>query len=191
MQIQARIEIEGIKPLLFNTFPVEALNSSKSKSGSTGNNSEEWKNTVLMTPDRELYVYSSYLTGCIVAGGKQIKIGKGTINKKVGSTLEIAEPELRLGLFVPEDDQLLRRPEDPVYLDVRSVVNPMTKGRNIRYRVATKAGWKIKATLIWDDRTVSREDLKSCVENGGLFEGIGDGRRIGFGRFKLLSFSTK
>jgi hypothetical protein len=190
MQAQVSIEIEGVKPLLFHTFPIDTLSGSKSKSGSTGNNAEEWKATVLMTPTRELYVYNSYIVGCITAGGKQIKVGKGTLNKKVGSTLEIKEPELLLGLYVPEEEDLLRKSDEPVYLDVRSVVNPMTKGRNIRYRIAAKAGWKIKATLSWDDRTVSKEDMKACVENGGLFEGIGDGRRIGFGRFRLLSFKS-
>lgn len=192
MKIQAEISIEGTKPLLINTFPMDALSSSKSKSGTTGNDSSGWKNTVLMTPERELYIYNSYLVGSIVGGGKQIKVGKATLSKKVGSTLEIEEAHLMLGLYVPEDDSILvNKIDELVYLDMRSVVNPMTKGRNVRYRIACKPGWQVSTTLLWDNRVISPEDMKACVENAGLFDGIGDGRKIGFGRFKLLSFSVK
>jgi hypothetical protein len=38
---------------------------------------------------------------------------------------------------------------------------------------------------------ISSDDVKNCVEFGGLFEGIGDGRRIGFGRFKVIDFQKK
>lgn len=191
MKIYAEIAIEGIKPILFHTFPIDTLSRSKSKSGTAGEDGIEWKKTVLMTADRELYIYNSYLCGAIVAGGKQIKIGKATLNKKIGGTLEVVESHLHFGLYVPEDDQLLRKEDEDVYLDVRSVVNPMTKGRNVRYRVAAKAGWKTQATISWDDTVLSAEDVKSCAENGGLFEGVGDGRRIGFGRFKVTHFKVK
>lgn len=192
MKIQYQIKIEGTKPILINTFPIDTLSSSKAKSGTTGNDEESWKKTVLMNSDRNLYIYNSYLVGAIVGGGKHIKVGKGSLSKKVGATLEVIEDQLILiDRIVPPDDQLLRKSSDPVYLDVRSVVNPMTKGRNLRYRIAAKEGWALVATVSWDDRAVSKEDMKSCIENAGLFEGIGDGRKIGFGRFKLLSFSNK
>src|SRR5690606_12105399 len=95
------------------------------------------------------------------------------------------------GRYVPLAQDITNNSSDAVYLDVRAVVNPMTKGRNVRYRVATKPGWRITATLSWDDKAVSKDDMKICVENAGLFEGIGDGRKIGFGRFKMLSFKMK
>jgi len=190
MKIYFRIEIEGVKTILFNTFPIDTLSASKPKSGMTGNDEESWKRTVLMTPDRNLFVYNTYLVGSITGGGKHIKVGKGNLSKKVGATLEVVEEKILIkDRFVPPDDEILRKSDELVYLDVRSVVNPMTKGRNLRYRVAAKEGWQAAATISWDDRAVSKEDMKSCVENGGLFEGIGDGRKIGFGRYKLLSFS--
>jgi hypothetical protein len=190
MKIYYDISIEGVKQILFNTFPIDTLSSSKSKSGTTGNDEESWKKTVLMTSDRNLYVYNTYLVGSIVGGGKHIKVGKGNLSKKVGATLEVLDDQvLLIDRFVPLDSELLRKPDELVYLDVRSVVNPMTKGRNLRYRIGAKEGWKMNATLSWDDRAVSKEDMKACIENAGLFEGIGDGRKIGFGRFKLLSFS--
>jgi hypothetical protein len=64
----------------------------------------------------------------------------------------------------------------------------MTKGRNLRYRIAAKEGWSLSAIITWDDYVVSKENMKQCVENGGLYDGIGDARKIGFGKFILLSF---
>lgn len=192
MKLQASITIEGTKPLLINTFPIDTLNRIKQKSGSTGNDESLWKKTVLVKQNRQLYVFGTYLIGSIVGGGKLIKVGRATLSKKVGSTLEILESELDIiDRFLPEEDDLTRSTNEPVYLDVRSVVNPMTKGRNLRYRIAVKEGWKIKATLIWEDRAISREEIKMCLENGGLFEGIGDGRRIGFGRYIIAEFNNK
>jgi hypothetical protein len=189
MKISATIRIQGIKPLLFHTFPLDTLDAGKAKKGTTGNNNEEWHNTVLMDEDRKLYVYGSYLRGCIVSGGKHIKVGKGNISKKVGASLEIVGERIYLDdLKVPADKDLTRLTTDPVYLDVRSVVNPMTKGRNLRYRIAAKEGWTLSATISWNDYIVSKENMKQCVENGGLFDGIGDGRAIGFGKFNLVDF---
>lgn len=190
MKIYYEIEIQGVKPMLINTFPIDTLSTTKAKSGSAGNDEQSWKRTVLMDANRNLFIYNTYLVGAIVQGGKQIKVGKGTLSKKIGATLEVVESQiLLLDRIVPPDDEVLRKTDEPVYLDVRSVVNPMTKGRNLRYRIAAKEGWKCRATISWDDRAASREEMKSCVENAGLFEGIGDGRKIGFGRFKLLSFT--
>lgn len=190
MNVNAKIEIKGSKPLLFHTFPIDTLDSGRNKEGTTGNNADEWKRTVLMNEERKLYVLSSYITGCIIKGAKQIKVGKGNLSKKVGASLVCDDDKILLnGLKVPEEKDLTRTSTDDVYLDVRSVVNPMTKGRNLRYRIAAKAGWIISTTISWDDVTVSKDHMKECVKNAGIYEGIGDGIKIGFGKFHLLSFS--
>jgi len=44
---------------------------------------------------------------------------------------------------------------------------------------------------MWDDFVVSKDQMQNCVENAGLFEGIGDGRRIGFGKYKVNYFKMK
>lgn len=188
-KVSAQLAITGIKPILINTFPMDTLDEGKSKTGTSGKEEMWWKRTILMTPNRELYILSSYLVGSIVNGGKQIKAGKGTLSKKVGSSLECS-PEFILlnGLKVPPDNEITKNPTDDVYIDVRMVMNPMTKGRNIRYRCAAKAGWSLSATISWDDAQVSFEQMKQAVYNAGLYEGVGDGRKIGFGRFKIDSF---
>jgi hypothetical protein len=190
-KVCAKIKITGTKPLLINTFPLETLDEGKSKSGTAGKDETLWKKTVLITPDRELYVFSSYLVGAIVKGAKNIKVGKGSLANKVGSTLECSPDILILnGLKLPPDNEITKNTNDEVYIDVRSVVNPMTKGRNIRYRIACKAGWGLTANILWDDAQVSVEQMKQAVYNGGQYEGLGDGRKIGFGRFKVNSFQV-
>lgn len=188
MKIAATISITGIKPLLINTFPIDTLSKTKSKSGTTGDDSYEWKRNVLMEADRELYVYGTYLRGCLITGGKQIKVGRGTLKAKVESTIEVDDKKLMLGRYLPPDEEITRIDTDSVYLDVRSVTNPMTKGRNVRYRVAVSPGWELQAVITWDDSVVSFDDMKQCAKNGGAFEGIGDGRRLGFGRFEITEF---
>lgn len=187
MKNTAKVTIEGVKPLLFHTFPIEALSEKVSKSGE-----DEWKNTVLMTPNRQLYIMNTYVQNAICDGGKEIKVGRGSLSKKIASTLEVEELVIPLvDRFVPEPENLLKLDSEPVYLDVRSVVNPATKGRNIRHRIAASPGWVCHFTISWDDYIASKEQVKMCIENGGSFQDVGDGRKIGFGRFKLLSFSCE
>lgn len=183
-KVKALVEVIGIKPILFHTFPIETLTEKKSKTGE-----EEWKTTVLMNEERQLYVMNTYFINSICNGGKEIKVGRGNLSKKIASTLDIEETRIYLtDRFVPADEALTKNETEAVYLDVRSVVNPMTKGRNIRYRIASKPGWHCKFTVCWDDYIASKEQVQRCVENGGAFQGVGDGRSIGFGRYELASF---
>ena len=189
MQTKSEISITGTKPLLINTFPIDTLSTSKAKSGTTGNDSDSWKKTALFDANRQLYIFPSYIVASITAGGKQIKVGKSSLSKKIGATLECMDAQILINRFLPEDSEIcVMKPTEPVYIDVRSVVNPATKGRNLRYRVAASPGWELTTIIAWDNRAASKEDMKQCVENAGLFEGIGDGRKIGFGRFVLKSF---
>jgi hypothetical protein len=191
-KVFAKVSVEGTKPILFHTFPLDTLSSTKKKQGNTGDNNEEWKETVLMNDKRNLYVYNTYFQASIADGGKEIKAGRGNISRKVAGTLEVVESKILLDdLFVPEEASLTRLDTDLVYLDVRAVVNPMTKGRNLRYRIAARAGWKCQFTIAWDDRIVSKDQIKQCVETAGSLQGIGDGRKIGFGRFKLIDFKAE
>jgi hypothetical protein len=81
-------------------------------------------------------------------------------------------------------------PDAPVYLDVRSVKNPATKARNVRYRVAASSGWEAEFTLMWDKTVVSRGEMESALRDAGRLVGLGDGRSIGAGRFEVVSFEA-
>ena len=189
MKVYAKISVLGVKPLLFHTFPMDTLTPGKAKSGTAGRCEQEWKSTVLMMADRQLYILGSYPVASIKHGGKLIKVGKSSMLKKVESCLECSDNKILIdNRFVPEEKDLTTDETQDVYLDVRSVVNPMTKGRNLRYRIAAKAGWSFTTVISWDDGAVSSETIRQCIDNGGTYEGVGDGRRIGFGRYKCTSF---
>jgi hypothetical protein len=76
----------------------------------------------------------------------------------------------------------------PVYLDVQSVRNPSTKGRNVRYRVAASVGWSTSFTILFDKTIVDRNSMQAVLNDAGVLVGIADGRSIGFGRFTIESF---
>ena len=84
-------------------------------------------------------------------------------------------------------EQLVQAEREPVYLDVRSVRNPSTRGRNVRYRVAASPGWKTSFSISWDDTLLNENEMRAVLIDAGRFVGLGDGRSIGLGRFDVLS----
>lgn len=191
MKVGAKISLKGTRPLLIHAFPLSGLDSNKSKSGSAGKNADEWKDTSLIHPKtRHLFFYGSYILGTIKEGGKYIKVGKGSLAKKIQATLECADDQIIIkNRIAPEEKNMpIGDSTENVYIDIRSVVNPMTKGRNLRYRLAAKAGWECSTTVYWDDFAISKEQAKHAIELAGSLVGIGDGRTIGFGRFELMEF---
>jgi len=88
-------------------------------------------------------------------------------------------------------ENLVQAESEPVYLDVRSVRNPSTGARNVRYRVAASPGWKASFTPIWDNTVVDENQLQAVLRDAGQLVGIGDGRSIGFGRFQVSSFEME
>ncbi len=75
-----------------------------------------------------------------------------------------------------------------MFVYVASVRNPSTKGRNVRYRLATRPGWKCVFTISWDKTVVPRETMKAVLKDSGVFGGLGDGITIGCGRFDVASY---
>lgn len=190
---KATVTIVGKKPLLFHSFSEESLpvDGRKEKQGVAGNNPEEWKKTVLMDENRKLFVFNSYIFGCLKGGAKYVKEGRGSIQTKVGACLQVEEDRVFVeGRSVPEEEELSRDVTKKVYLDVRSVNNPNTKGRNMRYRVACSKGWRLTFNIIWDSSIVAVGKMQQAVVDGGNLIGIGDGRSIGFGRFDIESFTV-
>lgn len=187
--LRAQVKIEGKRPLLFHSFSIDAIPLEKrERTGVAGNDPEEWKRTVLTTKDNQLYVPSSYIFGCLRDGGKHIKQGKGSIQSKIASTLVVLEEAILLDRYLPPENKLTEQKTEPVYLDVRSVKNPTTKARNVRYRIAASAGWKASFQIEWEGTIVSRGEMESALHSAGDFVGLGDGRSIGNGRFTISKF---
>lgn len=190
--LKAKATIVGKRPILFHSFSVDSIPLAKTeKTGVAGNDPQEWKKTVLKTKENQLYVEASYIFACLRDGGKHIKSGKGSIQGKVASTLVVLDEIILLDRFVPTEDKLSQDKSELVYLDVRSVKNPATKGRNVRYRIAASTGWKASFQIEWENTIVSRSEMESALISAGSFVGLGDGRSIGCGRFTLEQFEIE
>lgn len=189
----AKVSIKGVRPLLFHRFTTDTIPlERKERTGVAGNDPEEWKKTYSATPDRQLYLDPSYIFACIREGSKYTKQGKGSIQPKVVSTLQVIDDKILLDRFIPKSiDQLTDDSSQPVYLDIRSVKNPNSKGRNVRYRVAVSSEWKTEFNILWENTMVSREQMKSICNDAGQLTGLADGRSIGFGRFQVMDFEIE
>ena len=83
---------------------------------------------------------------------------------------------------MPTDEDL------PVYLDIDGVQNPNTRSRNVRYRVACHAGWVMNFSIQWDSTKVDRNNMQQAVIEAGSVAGVGNGRKIGAGRFVVTKW---
>jgi hypothetical protein len=191
--VTAQVEIRGRKALIWNCFGPDALPlEKKARSGVAGNDPDEWRKTVLVTPDNQLYIHPSYIFGSLRNGAARIKRGRGTLQSTVTATLEVQEGRVLINRWLPKEgfEELKQAETAPVYLDIRTVRNPATKARNVRYRVAASPGWESTFTISWDNTVVGENEMKAVVRDAGQFAGLGDGRNIGFGRFEVCSFRT-
>lgn len=200
--LTAKITIEGTRPLFWHKFGPDALPLEKQeKSGVAGNCPEEWRKTVMVTKDGQMYLDPSYIFATIRNGGRYVTRKRSNIMKDIGATMQVIDNRILIDRFWPgfpnghEFDvrEVDAPPEDsdqPVYLDIRGVVNPATKGRNVRYRIAASPGWSTSFSIIWDKTIISRGEMEAAILESGKLVGIGNGRTIGMGRFQITSFEV-
>lgn len=196
----ATVIIKGVRPLWWHKFGPDALPLEKQeRSGVAGNAPEEWRRTVLVTRDGQLYLDPTYVFSTLREGARHTKKGKGSIQSNVSATLQIVNDRILINRYFPGfpnghsfDIKTAITPstdfDELVYLDIRGVRNPSTKARNVRYRIATKPDWITTFDLQWDKTIVSRGEMESvCIDSGRLV-GMGNGRSIGMGRFEVTAF---
>lgn len=198
--VKVKITIRGVRPLLMHHFGPDALPLEKQeKDGVAGNAPNEWRKTALVTKEGQLYLPPTYAFATIRDAARYTKKGKGSIQSVVAATLQVLDNEILLDRFFPgfpnghafdvsTAEPPPRDKDAPVYLDVQSVRNPSTKGRNVRYRVAASPGWTCSFTILFDKTIVDRNSMQSVLNDAGVLVGIADGRNIGFGRFTVESF---
>jgi hypothetical protein len=188
--LRAMVVIRGNRPLLWHHFGHDALPLSKrEKTGVAGNDPEEWRRTVLMTAERQLYLKPAYIFGTFRDGAKYTPRKRGTLQPFVAATLQVLDDHILIDRYVPPEP-LPTDTTAPVYLDVQSVKNPGTGARNVRYRIAAAPEWFASFTLMWDKTVVSRNEMEAVAIDAGRFVGIGDGRAIGYGRFVVSAFTV-
>jgi hypothetical protein len=148
---------------------------------------------VLVTNDNQLYLEPAYIFGCLRDGAKYTPRRRGTLQPILASTLQVLDERVLVDRWLPATGggSLPLIETEPVYLDVRSVRNPSTGARNVRYRVAVSPGWNVSFMVSWDNTLVSENELGAIVRDAGQFVGLGDGRSIGFGRFTVNAFQVE
>lgn len=200
--VRAKIKIKGVRPLLQHRFTEASLPLEKQeRTGVAGNDPEEWRKSCMVTPEGQLFLDGSYIFSCLRNAAKYTKKKMGSIQTDVAATLQVLDHRVLLDRHFPgfpnghafavDAAEPPPRDEDQaVYMDVRSVRNPSTKGRNIRYRVAASSGWECEFNILWDKTLVSRSQMESVLNDAGVLVGLADGRAVGFGRFEVKGFSV-
>lgn len=186
--IKAEVQIKGTRPILFNNFSIDSIPLVKrERTGVAGNNPDEWKKTFLATSEGQLYLKSDYIFSCLREGAKHTPKGRGTMESNISGSLQVINDKLYLNRYVPLDEmEITSDDSQPVYIDVRPVTRRGVK--NIRYRLATSVGWEIKFIIMWENTLINREQMKAICIDAGAFAGLGDARKLGFGRFEVVSF---
>lgn len=193
--VTATVQIRGGRPLFWHVFGPDALPLEKrERQGVAGNDPTEWRRTVSYTKEGQLYLRGDYFFSAIKEAARYTKRGRGSIQRMVQATLQVLDDRvLIVDRFIPGfengelPDEMPTDPELPVYLDIRGVVNPSTRGRNVRYRVVCSRGWECSFTIFWDMTVVSRGEMEAVVNDAGKLVGVGNGRSIGMGRFNIVS----
>lgn len=192
--VRARVTLLGIRTLLQHHMGPEGIPLEKGeRSGVAGNDPEEWRKSCMVMADGQLYIPGTYIFGVIRNGSRFTKKGKSNLLTDVQSTLQVEEDLILLGRQLPKKLTVedLLTPADPsilVFISRMAVKNPSTKGRNIRYRLATRAGWKCRFVICWDKTIISREQMKAILRDAGVYCGLGDGTKIGCGRFQVVAY---
>lgn len=187
--LSAKVQVCGTRPLLWHRFGADTIpvDGKKERQGVAGNDPSEWKRSVLTTKEGQLYLEPSYFFGALRDGARHTSRKRGTLQPYVAATLQLTDDRVLIDRFLPSEPLPLD-PEQAVYLDVRSVKNPATRARNVRYRVAAAPGWLADFTIVWDSTVVSRNEMEAVTRDAGALVGVGDGRSIGFGRFEVVRF---
>jgi len=201
--ITATVVIKGTRPLFWHKFGPDALPLEKvERTGVAGNDPPEWRKTVLVTKEGQLYLEPTYVFSTLREGAKYTKKGRGSIMTQLSATIQVVDNRVLVDRHFPGypngrdfDVKTVEEPtqdaDAPIYLDIRGVRNPTTKARNVRYRIAASPGWQTTFTIMWDKTIVSRNEMQAVLIDAGRLVGIGNGRAIGMGRFEIVSFDVQ
>jgi len=201
--VSAKVSIKGTRPLFWHKFGPDAMPLERGeRTGVAGNDPEEWRKTVLVDKQGQLYLDPSYVFATVREGSKYTKKGRGSIQPAVAATLQVTDNRVMVDRYMPgfpnghecnlaTVEPPAQDPDAPVYLDIRGVRNPSTKARNVRYRVVASPGWQTTFTLEWDKTIIGQSQMHAVLIDAGKLVGIGNGRAIGMGRFEVTAFDIQ
>ncbi|WP_242056652.1 MULTISPECIES: hypothetical protein [unclassified Nostoc] len=149
--LQAKVSIEGTRTLAIHHFGVDALPlEAKEKDGVAGNSPNEWKKTVLMDEERQLFLLPTYFFGCIKYGGKTVKRGKGNLLADIASTLQVMDDQI----YICNSDGPRRnwRFDYGAVIHEETIQRPVNKNiKKPRIRLFGNKTWSELTGKVWDD----------------------------------------
>src|SRR3972149_2051246 len=122
--LTAKVRIVGVKPMLHHRFGPDALPlEKKERSGVAGNDPEEFRKTVSVTRDGQLFIDATYAFAVIREGARNTKRGRGSIQSNVIATLQIVDSIILIDRYwpgFPNGQALAIATADPPTRDPRS-----------------------------------------------------------------------
>jgi hypothetical protein len=176
-------EITGQNPLLINRFHEEArLQATRG----IHERHTDWPEAKIdaaarlySDPDGKPYFPAENLRQAIITAAARQKIGRRAATSDMAGALYLTPDAL------------------PLYgewtVDERPVVIPATKGRLVRARPRFDT-WSIAGDLAFDERLVDMQLVRTCVDQAGMYVGIGDFRpqkKGPYGRFVVTNWNPR
>ncbi len=181
--LEARIT--GIAPFLHNRFLVDQDEENESESSkkrkqpgrkfSISEHREMCLDKIYRDDQIGIYCPAVNIKKCMIAGARlsSLKYGKKAITTFMEALVFISPERVSFGKTVHD------------YIDERpGRIPPRTGARVMLYRPAFSGGWQLEFNIeIVDDR-LPIDNIKLSLEEGGILNGLGDGRP-NFGRFTV------
>lgn len=133
----------------------------------------EWRGGLYYDENLGPFIPGVNIEACLVSGAKLSKLGA-----QLKRSVEVMEERCRLEYEGPRTVQGLW---DRRFYDARSV--KVGQARLMRYRPIFRH-WRAECTIAFDPESIDRDQIISCLRDGGQYCGIGD-YRPKFGRFGI------
>jgi hypothetical protein len=171
-----KVKLVNIGPLLMHALPQEPENKMRD-TGKEFDPREEAEKGLYKDKEGRIYFPSKWIKGCIESAAKGVKKGTVNLRSKVIQAVSIYPP-----IIYPT--KLSDYELDQQYVRLQ--------GRNLILRSRPRFDkWEIDFEINFDEEIISANDIQKLLERGGRFIGIGDGRKIGYGRFKIEKFEIE
>lgn len=173
-----RVTIKGTKPLMHNRYPIEDQ-CLKKKRKRAFNPREEVEKCLYKDSNGNIYQPAIHIEASLIKSAVDFPWkGRKSFKSIVSNGIEVI-PE-KIPFEIPADPSKYE-------IDIRSVVNPNTRGRQPKARPVWK-DWQFSFHIKVDEPDeLDAKTLKSILINAGKRYGIGTYRQK-FGRFKVKNF---
>ena len=181
-----KIKIKSGSPMLHHGSQAVGMEkTSKKRKGGDAllGNPDEWNKTIYFDEKVGVYLPASVFEACLINAGKQFKIGRIAATGYVKSGVFCMDEHLP---FLVDGTPVMTLDDKRINIDKRTVKNPSTKGRNMRYRAKFDKWSSEFKLMVTSDDYINSDLLEEIINYAGMYVGVGD-YRPRFGRFTLES----